>query len=92
MLNTKTVKKFNEIRALIFAGSPQVREHDGHIVTFNEHGHIDSTVAVLAGNSAYSMLVGWIKHSPLSIELVEINGRPVIRDKAFRSHLAYMLT
>lgn len=94
MISTRTLNKFNEIRALIFAGSHQVKQEDGFIVTLDEWGHIDSYSSRLVAPEAYDILQEFILHNPLSVELAEVStGMCAIRDcKVPSRHFAYMLT
>lgn len=93
MLSSKTVQKFNEVRALIFAKSPQVQQSGEFLVTLDENKKIDCRVAHLACPESYDTIIRCIQKSPLSIELLETANHAIIRSRAAPHRpLAYMLT
>lgn len=99
MIPTKTLQKFNEIRALIFCQSPQVNERDGHIITLDERGMPDCIVARIASDISYAGICARIRKDPSKVQLVQwphpANPEPLcIVDTQYTPHtiLAFMLT
>lgn len=102
MIPTEIVIRFNTVRALVFCSSPQVKEHDGHIVMLDEHGKPDCVVAKLGHNYSFDDFCIAVHRDVSKIALTELpesageNRYAIIQKRntddsiTFR-HLAYML-
>ena len=76
MIPTEIANRFNEIRALIFLKSPQVKDQNGYIVTLDEHGNTDAVVAELGASDSFERLCKAIQTNPLNVILVEQPHNP----------------
>jgi hypothetical protein len=89
------LNKFNILRALIYASSPQVRERDGYIEILDSHDNAERVAACVVSDS-FERIVQAIHKNPLSVSLVVLaertdSERYAIAERVSIYH-AFMLT